>query len=408
VTIVARSGGSDPRAIPAGVTFVELPGRNLLERLDAWGKICRRHEVDVVIDHEVLYARRWPEYALTARAEGAATIGWVHNFVGRPIYDGNDRLSLIEACSRTLAQIVALSPLDVAYFKLRGVDHAAYLPNPPSPLLLESVEHEVQKSAPTGRLELVWWGRLEQHTKQVRELIELGVQLRKLKVDFRLTVIGPDWADVTAKKFNAEARRRRVGDQVVAIGPRHGTALIDAIDAADAFVSTSVIEGYQLTIAEAQARGLPVFMYELPWLTLVKGNQGVVSVPQGDARGLAAAIADAVGDPERYARLSRASVDAAQGAYADDFAQLYQDVVAGTLPEEFSPQPTFDDARQLLALMVFFSERSHGRARERTPVDSALGARLWQSAAPIGRATLQRLPGLRPLAHRAKGWLRAR
>lgn len=407
VTVVARSAGSDTSALPEGMTFVELSGRSLVERLEEWGEICRAHEVDVVIDHQVLYTPHWPEFALMARAEGAATIGWLHNFAGRPIYDGNDRLSLIERCSHTLAELVVLSPLDVAYFKLRGVTHTSFLPNPPSPLLIESSSHPVMKSAPTGRIELVWWGRLEQRTKQVFELIEVGVQLRKLSVDFRLTVVGPDWDDVTAKKFNAEARRRHVGDHVVAVGPRHGEQLVEAIDAADAFVSTSIIEGYQLTIAEAQARGLPVFMYELPWLTLIQNNDGIVSVAQANARGLAREIADLIGDPERYERLSKASVEAARRAASFDFAQLYRGVITQTLPAEFSPEPTLDDARQLLGLMVFFAERARRRDRPSAGDSSALGARLWKSAAPLGRATLKRIPGLRPLAHRAKLWLRA-
>ncbi|MDF2562126.1 MAG: hypothetical protein K0R99_3572, partial [Microbacterium sp.] len=240
------------------------------------------------------------------------------------------------------------------------------------------------------------------HTKKVLELIEVGVQLRRLDVNFRLTVIGPDWDDLTAKKFNAEARRRGVGDRVVAIGPRHGRDLVAAIDAADAFVSTSIIEGYQLTIAEAQARGLPVFMYELPWLTLVQDNDGIVAVPQGDAASLASEIARIADDPARFERLSAASADAAQHALSYDFGLLYEGVATGTLSPEFSPEPTLDDGSELLRLMVFFAERGRPGRGAPSGSGSARGARLWEAAAPLGRATLQRFPGLRPLAHNAK------
>lgn len=407
VTVVARNGGSDTSVLPAGIPFIELASRALPAQLAQWAEICRAHEVDVVIDHQVLYMDTWPEFALVARAEGAATIGWLHNFVARPVYDGNDRLTLIERCSPTLAQLVTLSPLDVAYFRLRGIEHVAYLPNPPSPLMLESADRRSAKPAPADRLRLVWWGRLEQRTKQVRELVEVGVQLRALGVPFELTIIGPDWDDVTAKKLNALARRRGVGDAVVAVGPLRGAALVSAIDSADAFVSTSIIEGYQLTIAEAQARGLPVFMYELPWLTLVQENRGVVAVPQGDRRGLASRLAETFEDPERYVQLSLASSDAASRSREYDFAQLYRDVVTGALPPRFSPQPTLDDARQLLGLLVFFAQRAEGRTVASAD-SSTWVTRVWQSAAPLGRATLRRVPGLQPLAHRAKRWLGAR
>lgn len=403
VTVVARSAGSEPSAVPDGVEFVELTGRDLVDRLERWAQIVRTHEVDVVIDHQILYTDSWPEFALMAGAEGAATIGWMHNFVGRPIYDGNDRLSLIERCSAVLDRLVVLSPLDVAYFRLRGVQNVSWLPNPPSPLLRESAAHRARKQPPAGRIELLWWGRLEQHTKQVYELIEVGAQLRSLGADFRLRVIGPDWDDVTAAKFNARSRRRGLGDRVIAVGPRRGEGLREAIDGAHVFVSTSIIEGYQLTIAEAQARGLPVAMYDLPWLTLVQNNDGIVSAPQGDARGLAERIIDLVGDVDRYARASKASQDAAERAVAYDFMRLYDGAVSGSIPEEFSPEPTQDDARQLLGLLVFFAERSRGS--QRPPADASLAKWVWTGSAPLGRAALRVAPGLRPLAHRAKGWL---
>ncbi|CAL4860844.1 hypothetical protein MMM2322_02528 [Microbacterium sp. MM2322] len=406
VTVVARSGGSEPDVLPPGIPLIEITSTDLLDRLREWADVCEDRRIDVVIDHQVLYTRYWPEFALAARAAGARTIGWVHNFVGRPIMDRSDRLSLIDRCAGTLSRIVALSPLDVAYFKLRGVAHASYLPNPPSHMLLDANAVE-KKSAPSGRMNLVWWGRLEQRTKQVYDLIEVAVHLTRYGVDFELLVIGPDWNDATAKKFNAEARRRKVDGSVRAIGALRGQKLLDRIDAADAFVSTSVIEGFQLTLAEAQSRGLPVFMYELPWLTLVQDNAGVVTAPQGDAPGLARAIAVSLRDPGAFDALSRASLDAARGQLSVDFAALYSQLVHDQLPPEYSPEPTLADAAALLGHLVFYAELANVPMPTRQLDTSTKGARAWQSAAPLGRAVLRRLPGLRPLAHRAKGWLRA-
>ncbi len=407
VTAVARNAGSDASALPSGVPLIELQSRQLPAQLKQWAEICRTYEVDVIIDHQVLYTDSWPEFALVARSEGAATIGWLHNFVARPVYDGNERLTLIERCSGTLSQLITLSPLDVAYFRLRGIEHVAYLPNPPSPLMLDSSAQVRTKIPNKEKLKLIWWGRLEQRTKQVFELIEVGVQLQALDVPFQMTIVGPDWDDVTAKKLNALAHRRGVADAVTAIGPRQGAELISAIDAADVFVSTSIIEGYQLTIAEAQSRGLPVFMYELPWLVLVQNNAGVVAVPQGDSQGLASRLAEVFIAPERYRELSRASLEAAASASAYDFAQIYRDTVSGRLPTRFSPPPTLADARSLIGLLVFFAQRSRKATGVRTVDPTTRGVQLWQSAAPIGRAVLRRVPGLRPLAHRAKGWFGA-
>lgn len=421
VTIVARRHGSDPSAVPAGATFIEMVGRGLPDRLREWEAICRANDVDVVIDHQVLYSRDWPEYALVARTLGAANIGWLHNFAGRPIYDMNGLHELLKTNAPLLESLVSLSPLDVAFWKLRGVENAVFVPNPPSPMILESAERVESKSLTDGRRELIWWGRLDERTKQVTQLLDVADELRRLSVDFRLRVVGPDWDGWTAERFNDLVRRRRLGEYVQAVGELRGQQLIEAIDGSDAFVTTSIIEGYQLTIAEAQSRGLPVFMYELPWLTLVQDNPGVIAVAQRDAAALAQQIKQAFEDPNRYAQLSQASIAAARRELSYDFAALYEQVINGTLMPEYSPQPTLADAQQLLDLMIFYAERgaesrtppveAETRARRKgpatsnlkgAPTDSSLVARAWRSVSPLGRTMLQLFPGMRPYAHRLK------
>jgi hypothetical protein len=137
VTIAATGPDSNVEGLPEGVTVVEVTGR-LPERVEQWAELCRTQAVDVVIDHQVLYSRQWPAYALMARALGVPTIGWIHNFSMRPVYNGTDLLTFLKANLSALATVVTLSSLDVAFWKLSGIEHAAYLPNPPSPLLLNS------------------------------------------------------------------------------------------------------------------------------------------------------------------------------------------------------------------------------------------------------------------------------
>ncbi|MFV0634654.1 glycosyltransferase [Demequina sp.] len=404
VTIAARKPGSDPSGVPDGAVFVELSGDDLAAQVEGWTALCASAEVDVIIDHQVLYSREWPAFALAAATHGAATIGWIHNFALRPVYDQNGRSSFLQSHLRILAQVVSLSPLDVGFWKLRGIGHAVYLPNPPSPMLLEASSSTSPRPGPAGRIELIWVGRLDQHTKQVLELIDVAVELGRLDVDFHLRVIGPAWGGFTAEDVQKEVNRRAVADRVSVEGPLHGTDLVDAIDAADMFVTTSVIEGYQLTIPEAQSRGLPVAMYALPWLTVVQGNRGVVSVAQGDAAALATQIADIVGDPERYAALSAASLEAARVAGSYDFATLYTQLIEGRLPAEFSPDPTLDDARQLLDFSIFFAERAALNPRRSTPQRDAGAPKTARR--PLGRKArlarqLRRVPGLEALARRA-------
>ncbi|AKV86364.1 hypothetical protein AKG07_08695 [Microbacterium sp. CGR1] len=421
VTIVTHRAGSAESLVPEGVTLVQLTGTSRRQRVMQWAQLCRRFDVDVVVDHRVLYSRDWPSFALAARTAGAATVGWMHNFAGRPTYNGNDLQTLLHTHLRALAHLVVLSPLDVAFWKLRGIRHVSYLPNPPSPFLLDAGEVRGPKPAPLDRrLELVWWGRLEEHTKKVTQLVEVAAALQRLGVDFRLRIVGPDWADMSADRLLALAEARGVAERVEPIGPRHGADLLEVIDSSDVFVNTSIIEGYPLTLPEAQSRGLPIAMYDLPWLSLIQGNDGVISTPQQDPEALAGAIADLAVDPARYEAMSRASVAAAVEATSHDFSQLYPQLLRGELAPELSPEPTLEDGRKVLELLVFFAERSTppprpAPARSTTraaalPASSrpALGIRIERVLTPIGRRVIDAAPWLRPAATNVTRILRRR
>lgn len=360
VTIAVRRPGSDETLVPDGVAFYEVTQKTLEEKLETWARICVQEKVDVIIDHRILYSKDWHSYVLMADALGIPTIGWIHNFAGRPTYDLSDMHGYLKRALPSLAQLIVLSPLDVVFWKLRGIERTAYLPNPPSPMLLEHSGEVQAKSPPVGRIELVWLGRMEQHTKQVQALLSVAAELRKLDVAFRLRVIGPDQRDYTAAEFNAAAEKGGLADCVKAIGPLHGKELLAAMDEAHAFVGTSIIEGNPLTLTEAQSRGLPIFMYEMPWLVPVQDNGGIVSVPQGDAAALARSIAEIVKDPERYKTLSQSALDAARRVHDFDYATAYRQLVHGELPAAYSPEPTLEDAAQLLDLTIFFTERHAG------------------------------------------------
>lgn len=420
VTIATHRPGSAEHLVPEGATLVQLGGATKAQRAAQWAWLCRRHEVDIVIDHRILYSRDWPMFALAARAAGAATIGWIHNFAARPTYNGNDLQTLLATHLDALAHLIVLSPLDVAFWKLRGIRHVSYLPNPPSPFLLTVGANSRGKAAPVRRpAELVWWGRLEEHTKQVTQLVEVAAALQKLGVDFRMRIVGPGWAGMTPERLHELAAKRGVADRVVAIGPQHGADLLEVIDSSDVFVNTSIIEGYPLTLPEAQSRGLPIAMYDLPWLSLIHDNPGVITTPQQDPEALASAIADLLADPGRYEAMSRCSIDAAARATSFDFAQLYEQLMRDELPPEYSPQPTLDDGRRILELLIFFAEHSTPpprvstgrisrntatrRRRRRRP--RTLAARLERKLTPLGHRLIDAAPWLRPIASEVKSML---
>lgn len=365
VVIGVRSDPETVYDLPPGVDLVRIWGATQAERIERYLSVCREYGVDVAIDHWILYREDWPFVALAAATLGVRTIGWIHNFALRPLFDSNLRISFLTSYLPLLWKVVTLSDTDVAFWKLRGIDQAVYLPNPPSPLLLERAPRTTPRALTEGPIRLAWWGRLQQSTKRLRELIEVASILRSLSIDFRLTIIGPDSRDLSAEKLALLAEDRGVGDAVILPGPMHGDALLSALEDTDVFVYTSAIEGYPLTLVEAQSLGLPVAMYELPWLATVQNNPGILVASQHDANGLALQIAEISRDPGRYSKLSAASLDAARSVLDHDFTLLYSQLLSDSLPARYSPAPTTEHAGILLDRAVAFAEQQIRWSRRR-------------------------------------------
>lgn len=357
VTIALDSEIVTDFELPAGVALIRLEGATIGQRIQFLDEFCRLESVGAVIDHHVFYNKRWPYFALGASAGGVPTIGWIHNFALRPLVDGVTQLSFLEHYFHCLAQVVVLSEADVAYWKLRGVEHVAYLPNPASPLLQQIPIRSAPKTSPTESLRIIWWGRLQQATKQVLDLIEVGSILSNSGVEFHITIVGPDGPDLGARRVREQARRLGISSRVSLPGPLHGEHLIAEISKADVFVNTSTIEGYLLTLVEAQALGLPVLMYDLPWLDVVRENGGLITVPQGDRVGLARALEELLSAPDRFERLSSNSLEAADRVRSYDFEGLYRSLLEGRLDPKFSPEPTISLARLILDQNVRYVER---------------------------------------------------
>lgn len=363
VTVAVRTIDGLVHTMPEHIGLVELEGKNTPEKLETFAAICASLDIGAVIDHYILYHDDWPFFALLAHALNIPTIGWLHNFALRPIFDNNTRSTFLATHLPILYKTVVLSEADVAFWKLRGVENVVYLPNPPSPMLLDLPYRTAPRTLNQGPARLVWWGRLQQHTKRVRELISVAKELKQLDVNFNLTIIGPDSGDLNAGQIKKLAIENDLEDQVHLPGAMHGEELLAALEHADVYVCTSAIEGYPLVLTEAQAVGLPVAMYDLPWLAVAQNNDGIIRSRQEDAKHLAYEIAKLVSDDEAFVQTSAASLRAAHRDLSHDFGELYAALLEGHLPPEYSPAPTMEHAKMLLNLSVQFAEDTGQREK---------------------------------------------
>jgi hypothetical protein len=95
---------------------------------------------------------------------------------------------------------------------------------------------------------------------------------------------------------------------------------------AAALLMTSMYEGFPMVLAEAKSYGVPVVMYDLPYLEMVKDARGVVTVPQEDVDALANAAIRLLQDENAHSEAARQAREAAEDFAAFDLKAAWQKV----------------------------------------------------------------------------------
>lgn len=358
VTIAVMGTPPDDVVLPPNVEVTVVSGRTNLEKVDSWVQLCHTYDVDVILDHHILYNTYWPWLVMAARAVGVPTIGWIHNFALRPLFEGTTRASFLVSHLPLLLEVVVLSPTDVAYWKLRGIARVRHIPNPPSALARSAQSAGGQRKLDGKPIELAWWGRFDPQTKQVGDLLKVATELKRMGIAFQMRVIGANSRRLTAESLREDVAALELADVVDIRGSEPPQELLGTLASSDLFVMTSAIEGSPLTIVEAQAFGMPTVMYELPWVTTAREDSGVRTVPPGDPAALARAIAEIVVNPEVYSRMSRDARRAAAVARSLDYGGFLEDLLRGRTDSPEAAQPSLADAELLLEWSARFEERN--------------------------------------------------
>lgn len=167
-----------------------------------------------------------------------------------------------------------------------GVDHATYTPDPAVP----------RSAVPA----IVHLGRIRQY-KGIQALIAALPAVRAQVPGAELWIVGSGPYEPTLR-----ARARDV-DGVRFLGRRSQAEVVDLLRRAWVAASTSIKEGWGLTMIEANACGTPTVATRVPGLVeSVRDGETGLLVPYGDQGALVAALAGILADPARRDRLGEA------------------------------------------------------------------------------------------------------
>jgi len=141
---------------------------------------------------------------------------------------------------------------------------------------------------------ILWVGRVSDD-KYPTEVVPVMRKVVEAIPDATLSMVGPVDARL-GEILASQIAEAGLSGHIVLEGGKTEDEMPAVYQGADIFLSTSHLEGWSLALAEAMASGLPVAMYDLSYLTLLKGERGIRSSSVGDTAALARAVIEILSD----------------------------------------------------------------------------------------------------------------
>ena len=274
-----------PKGVHRVVLGKGLPIRMRCERILSG---LQKYHVDVYCCHAC--GGRMLYELFCVQQAGVPVVLELHNvFSALPEFLGRNSLAL---CHHTDA-LVTLSRVDAMFWRLRGC-RSLYIPNP-----VDSPEDVTETyDAHT----ILWLHRMEQVQKQVFELPDILSDVVEQIPDAKLVIVGASDTKGIEEKLKCMFEERGLANHVVFEGFQ--TDVERYYRKAAVFLMTSAYEGFPMTVAECKKYGVPLVLYDLPYLELLKDRKGYVAVAQRDKKAAARELVRILKHPDWRQKLS--------------------------------------------------------------------------------------------------------
>lgn len=368
---VAIPQGAIHHTIPnGGIDHPELYGL----RCEALTDIIREENIDALVYHS-WNSSLLPWDMLTTKAAGAAFLVHCHSVFSLRIRSGEGYFAT-QPLSLGLADgIVCLSEADEAFWShFNGNVHVVANP----------VEDSIS-STPTAPLcspRLIWVGRFSPE-KRPGDAIRVLQLVREIVPDAELLVVGSGETPEDQQMLQTTAEECGVSEAVHFCGFQEDVS--PYYMQSSVFLGTSEFEGFPLALFEAQTRGIPSVIYELPHLTSwTDGNQGIVQVPFGDVAQMARRTVELLADEGIRERAGNAARAMALRFDDYDFERTWTHIFS-SLAEEH-PAPELSQAEKLM-WTVLLDHCEYGIGKARHEAEEACQAELEVLRTDFGNVT---------------------
>lgn len=274
----------------------ETHDKHYKARYDKWREIITTYHIDAVVTGHWMDSCVFWDLMAVKSCPGVYYIVHAHNFFAVPfihIYGYktvNHVLSAFDNCDG----IVNLSEYDEAFASMH-CRNSKYIPNPVTVDPVQAVNSKLNNNT------ICWVGRISREKQPVDLIKAMGVVVEAIP-DAKLLIVGTGNKNILNEMIQLVSDYG-IQDNVEFVG--FSLNISRYYLNSSVFINTSRYEGFSQTFSESMSHGVPIVTYDMPWLTFIRNNKGIVTVEQGDYVNLARKVVELLNDRERLTELGR-------------------------------------------------------------------------------------------------------
>ena len=315
-------------AYPDSVKRILIPSPDkIVERLSILERACIEEKVDLYVNHN------WDNSSvlwecMTLKMLHIPFIQYVHGHFAWNIWMNRNSLyqpELFKLCNLVLS----LSETNARFYQLCGCK--SYMVQNPIPKDL--IENKDVSCLNSKHILMVGRLSIEKHPMDALRIFKI---VHEKVPNAVLDIVGGDDYDFIPR-ISSYIEQNDLKRAVIIHGKKIQSEIAEFYKNSACVIFTSEMEGYPMVILESKAYGLPLIMYELPYLSLVKDGKGVVSVKQGDIDAMAKSIIKLLNNDEYRINLGKEARESFETFKAYDIESTWEKIITLCSTGEYSP-----------------------------------------------------------------------
>lgn len=308
---------------------------DFIKRYQELQGILESEQVDLFLHHGVRH-ELFVYDILLANCMGIYTAAVKHQVFTQGFCDLNDMFWTHLPIFKILDGLVVLSKLEETYWKTFGI-RSFYIENPFNDELKNKNMEGVKDS-------ITWVGRLDLYSKQYFDVVETAAIVKESYPDVKFKMFGSG-NQTKIDALNRYIKKCGLEENVYFCG--YETDIANIYKNARIQLVTSAYECFPMAIYESKILGIPLVMYDLPYLELLQNKLGYRAVPNGDIQGLAENICKILGSPQLEMQLSNEAKVSIQGFNNRQVGEKWQQFFH-YIEEQENGDPEKNDAYEMI------------------------------------------------------------